>query len=106
MSSNGIEMKRSYAVVWNDGRGVESGRLEPLADRFELRGRDTGRAVLFTDLVSAAIGRRVADRVRGLPVLLLRPRRGDPVRIASLEGAGVLHELAQHVERAGLRVAL
>jgi hypothetical protein len=98
-------MKRSYAVVWSRGQGPGSGRLEPHADRFELCGRDERFSIPFSELASATIARRQADRLRGLAVLLLQRRDDASVRIASLEGPGVLHELAQHVERAGLTVA-
>jgi hypothetical protein len=97
---------RSYAVVWSDGEGVVSGRLEPRADRFDLRGRDRWFSLPFSGLASASIARGHADRLRGLPVLVLRPRGAAAVRIASLEGAGALHELAGHVQRAGLTIAI
>ena len=98
-------MKSSYAVLWSSGQALGSGRLEPHADRFEVYGRDERFSILFSDLADASIARGHADRLRGLAVLLLQRRDGAPVRIASLEGPGVLHELAQHVERAGFTVA-
>lgn len=99
-------MKRTYAVVWSDSGGAVSGRLEPRADRFELYGRDRRCSIPFSELVSASIARGHADRLHGLPVLVLQPCHGSVIRIASLEGAGVLHELAQQVERAGLPLAV
>lgn len=98
-------MKQSYAVVWSSGTELGSGRLEPHTDRFELHGRGEGLSIAFSELAGASIARCQADRLRGLAVLLLRRREQEPVRIASLEGPGVLYELAQHVERAGLSVA-
>ena len=97
---------RSYAVVWSDGDAVVSGRLEPRADRFELRGRDARLSIPFAGLSGASIARRNPDRLRGLPVLALRRRDATTLRIASLEGAGALHEIAHHVEGAGLAVAV
>ena len=97
---------RSYAVVWSDGDAVVAGRLEPQADGFELRGRDVRLSIPFSELAGASIGRRQADRLRGLPVLALQLRNATTFRIASLEGAGALHELAHHVERAGLAIAV
>jgi hypothetical protein len=97
---------RRYAVVWSDGDGVVCGSLEPRADRFELCGRDQRLTIPFSGLDGASIARRHADRLRGLPVLALRSRDATVFRIASLEGAGALHELAHHVERAGLAVAV
>jgi hypothetical protein len=94
-------MKRSYAVVWSSEGDVGSGRLDSLTDRFELSGRDSRFSVLFSDLADATIARGNGERLRGLPVLLLRRRTGAAVKIASLEGVAVLHELAQHVLGAG-----
>jgi hypothetical protein len=92
-------MKRSYAVVWSDGDEIVSGRLEPSADGFDLCNGGRRRLYPFAALAGASIARRRRDRLRGLPVLVLAPRVGEPVRIASLEGAGLLHELAQHLAR-------
>jgi hypothetical protein len=100
-----LPVKRSYAVVWSCVEDVGSGRLEARSDGFELYGRDRRLSVRFSDLASASIARVPGERLRGLPVLVLRPRSGAPIRIGSLEGPGVLHELAQYVEQAGLVVA-
>jgi hypothetical protein len=101
-----LPVERSYAVVWSSGAEIRSGRLDPFADRFELCGRERSFSIPFSELLGAAIARGRGERLRGLPVLVLRPIGGGSVRIATLEGAGVLHELAQHVERAGLAVAV
>jgi hypothetical protein len=98
-------MKRTYAVVWSEGGDVVSGRLDRLGDGFELHGRDRRLSIPFSELVGAAIARGRSDRLRGLPVLALDIGTGAPVRIASLEGTAVLHELADRVAAAGLNVA-
>jgi hypothetical protein len=98
-------MNLSYAVVWSAGGTVQAGRLEPFADRFELHGRERRLSIRFAELSSAAIGRRTGERLLGLPVLSLCLRDDPPVRIASLEGAGTLHELAERIQRAGRPVA-
>jgi hypothetical protein len=92
-------VKRSYAVVWSNGHGVDSGRLEPRGDRFELVGRDHARSVGFGDIVGLSIARQNGERLRGLPVLVLRLTAGDEVRVASLEGTAVLHDLVDLVEQ-------
>jgi hypothetical protein len=96
--------ERSYAVVWSSGDAVRSGRLEQFSDRFDLCGRETRVSISFAELLGVEIAREPEDRLRGLPVLVLRGREGASIRIGSLEGAGVLHELARHAERAGLAV--
>ncbi len=100
-----LPARRSYAVLWSSGDDIRTGRLDPYSDRLHLCGRDRSFSITFSELSSAAIARGQRDRLRGLPVLVLRRIVGAPVRIASLEGAGVLHELARHVEHAGLAVA-
>jgi len=95
----------SYAVVWSVGRDIHSGRLDLHAGGLELHGRDTVLRLRFRDVSGASIGRGRDERLRGLPVLRLAGSGGTSIRIASLQGAGVLHELAHAVERAGLTVA-
>ncbi|HZQ64707.1 MAG TPA: hypothetical protein VFA66_05740 [Gaiellaceae bacterium] len=99
-------VRSAYAVLWSGERGSISGRLEPLADRFELSGREERVSIPYAEVVSAAIDRRNGERLQGLPVLVLRLRgRTDPLRIASMEGAGVLHELARHFAARRARTA-
>lgn len=97
MVQHGHELEpiaRRYAVLWSGWDGEGSGRLEVFPDRFELTGRSRHFDVAFIDLVDATIGRQRGERLRGLPVLRLLARDGRSLRIASLEGAGALYELA------------
>jgi len=89
-------MGKSFAVLWSDGDTVRTGRLERYRDRLELHGRDGDLVVPFADVEEAAIARGHAERLRGLPVLAIVRRGGSRVRVASLDGPGVLHELARH----------
>jgi hypothetical protein len=98
-------MRPSYAVAWSSPSGAGSGRLESHPTGFELHGRGSSTTVPFAGIEAAAIARGHADRLHGLPVLALDLLGGARVRIASLEGAGALHELAGLVERSGLAVA-
>jgi len=97
-------MKLEYAVVWSSNGDSSSGRLELLGDRFELHSRNRRLSVQFQDLTSVSIARGRSDRLIGLPVLALSQRGGPPLRIASLEGAGSLHELVERIERSGRAV--
>jgi hypothetical protein len=94
-------MNRTYAIVWSENGTVASGRLEPLHDRFELAGREQRMSIPFAELEGASIERGRADRLHGLPVLELVRSSGLPVRIASLQGVGVLHELLDYVTPSG-----
>ena len=88
-----------YAVVWSDGAAAQTGRLEAYANRLELHGRDTAVVVPLAEIAEAAIERGPADRLRGLPVLALRRRDGSRLCVASLDGPGVLLELAALTSR-------
>jgi hypothetical protein len=89
--------KRTYAVVWSDDGVTGSGCLALSHDRVELHGRERRLSIPFAEVTGASIARNGSDRLCGLPVLALTRRSAEPVRIASLEGAGALHELAARV---------
>jgi hypothetical protein len=91
---------RTHAVVWSSDEGRFSGRLESFPDRFELVGRDRRLTLQFRDFTAVSIARSRADRLLGMPVLALQRKGGGPVRIAALEGPGLLHDLADRVEQA------
>jgi hypothetical protein len=96
---------RRYAVLWSGCGSDGSGRLDVLADRFELHGRTTLLTVAFAEVDRVAIARGADDRLRGLPVLSLDCRGVGDLRIASLEGTGALYEIASFVDGASLAVA-
>ena len=98
-------MERSYAVVWASNDRPCAGRLEAFADHFELRGLGAPVSIGFDELEAVSIERRGVDRLLGLPVLALAVHDRPPLRIASLEGAGFLRELADRLEAAGCTVA-
>ena len=98
--------QQTYAVVWEQQQIVASGGLTVLPAGFELHGRDRRLSVAFSDVLAASIARGSRERLRSLPVLVLALRGAEPLRIASLEGLGRLHDLAAHVEAAGLQVTL
>jgi hypothetical protein len=91
-------MAGTHAVIWSVDGARGAGRLEPFADRFELVGRHRRLTLPFTDLTGVAIGRGHGDRLLGMPVLVIQRRSGSTVRIAALEGPGLLHDLAARVE--------
>jgi hypothetical protein len=89
----------THAVLWSSEGSRCAGRLESFSDRFELVGRNRRLTLRFTDLIAFSIGRDRGDRLLGMPVLVLRRRAGEAVRIAALEGPGLLHDLAARIER-------
>ena len=89
-----LQMKGTAAVLWTLHGNVHSGRLEAMPDRLELTARGIAFSIPVASIREFGIERGPADRIRGLAVLTLSLVEGDVVRIASLQGTGVLHELA------------
>ena len=88
----------NYAVLWSKDDGpTMAGKLELLGDVIQLDGRN-GRVVRLSlpleAIASARIGRALVERLHGRPVLMLDVRGGGQIRVATLAGAGALHELA------------
>jgi hypothetical protein len=89
----------TYAVVVSsdDGR-AQAGRLDLEADSLAFSG---GSRVRYSDLRDIYLERRSA----GPPALVLQSCSGDQLRIASLEGLGALHELAEELVEARGKMA-
>ncbi len=96
----------SYAVLWSEpSQAVQAGKLElePNALRFEgsrgPRGRAHVHRVFYEDIESVHVGRRVSERLAGRPALVLELAVGGPLRIGSMQGPGILSELAERLGR-------
>jgi hypothetical protein len=87
-------MKGTAAVLWTLHGRVHTGSVEAHDDRLKFRSRDRVAAIPLDSIAQFAIERGPAVRINGLPVLTLFLIEGDVIRLASLEGTGVLHELA------------
>jgi hypothetical protein len=88
----------TYAVVVSADDGPEqAGRLEldPGCVRFS-----GGSRMRYADLRDVYFERRSAGSSTGRPTLVLISRQGERLRIASLEGLGALHELAEELVEA------
>jgi hypothetical protein len=90
----------NYAVMWTDGGPVYAGKLE-LGDGdivLEARGGsgETHRVRLMRPLTGLRIARDAKSRLDGRPVLVLNAAEGA-LRLASLDGSGVLLEVAERL---------
>lgn len=89
----------SFAVIWSDStRAPRVGKLElePTGLRFE--GMRTHR-VFYEDIESVHVARDSTERISGRPALVLDLAVGGPLRIGSVNGVGVLSELAERLGR-------
>jgi len=87
----------SYAVLWTDQTdGVKAGKLELRPECLRFDGPEVQR-VPYADVEGVRVGRRLAERIRGRPSLVLDLAGGRHLRVGSIGGAGTLHELAERV---------
>jgi len=94
----------SFAVVWSESAGpVRAGKLvlETGALRFEGPGDGAPfvHRVYYEDIESVFVGRGNGDRLAGRPALVLDRAVGGRLRIGSVNGVGVLTELASRLGR-------
>src|SRR5580765_1332727 len=99
-------MRTSYGVVWREGENpLARGKLELLPRALRLDGMVGSMPIVrelpYESLSEIRIGRSSLDRIDGRPSLVLEPRTGDTLSIASVAQAGVLAEIAERL--AGLQ---
>jgi hypothetical protein len=87
-------MKGTFAVLWAFHGRVHSGSLEVVADRLLLTTRGRTMALPIGAIERFAIERGPAARLSGLAVLSLELEGHEALRVASLQGTAVLHDLA------------
>lgn len=95
-------MQTSYGVVWREGAlPLASGKLELLPRAVRLDGMvgsvPTTREIAYDLLSEIRIGRSAQDRIDGRPTLVLAPRTGETLAIASVAQAGVVAEIAERL---------
>jgi hypothetical protein len=101
----------SYAVVWSENDGplyagkVELGRRWLVLAGAARPALESLRRLFFEEVADVHVERQAASRLAGRPTLVLERRQGGSVRIASVEGAGALHELAEALAAAREGVA-
>lgn len=95
---------RSYAAVWQEpGGAVLAGRLELRPSYVLLEGTGPSgdpwlERISYEELEDVRIGRSPSERLGGRPVLVIERRGGGALRVASVDGAGFLHEIAQRLD--------
>lgn len=101
-------------MLWSEpAEPVRAGKLElePNALCFEgANGTRNSRhvhRVYYEDIEAVHVGRSVRERLAGRPALVVDLAVGGPLRIGSVQGAGILHELAEqlgHLTATGLAI--
>jgi hypothetical protein len=92
-------MTQTYAVLWREGEGpIYAGTAEPGARGLRLEGSRHGRSaslrtIPYDDLAGLRFTRGVQECLYGKPTLMLEPAEGGAVRIASMNGVGMLRDL-------------
>jgi hypothetical protein len=90
----------AYAVVWSENGGDPlAGSLDVGAGALRFAGGG-GRELAYEDVSDVRIDRHPTLRLAGRPTLVIESRAGDSFRVASLDGAGTLHELAERLHSA------
>jgi hypothetical protein len=95
-------MRTSYGVVWREGhKPLARGKLELLPRTIRLDGMSgsepASREITYDSLSEIRIGRSTAERIDGRPSLMLEPRAGQTVAIASVAQSGVIAEIAERL---------
>lgn len=101
----------TYAIVWRENEGLSyAGRLELGATGISLSGSGAGaeshRELPYDRVASLSLERRSLANATSRPALVLVTRGDDRIEIASLEGLGALHELAESVADASGKAAV
>jgi len=95
-------METSYGVVWKEGdHPLARGKLELLPRALRLEGttgsEPTTREIAYDYLSDIHVGRTAEERIGGHPSLVLEPRAGDRLTIASVAQTGVVAEIAERL---------
>jgi hypothetical protein len=95
-------MRKTYGVVWQEGDlPLARGKLELLARSVRLDGvagaQPIEREIPYDSLAGVRVGRSSEDRIDGRPSLVLEPRAGQSISIASVAQPGVVAELAERL---------
>jgi hypothetical protein len=97
-------MQESYAVNWQGFDGDEhAGRLDVGSSALHLEGGNGSGPVVcdvaYAELDDVHVTRRLDERLRGLPTLVLRRHDGRTLRVACIAEPGALSDLAEQLLR-------
>lgn len=98
-------MSSGFPVLWTLNSAPCVGLAEVDAQRVILTSRHRSFSFPLESVGKLDVLRGAAERVRGLPVLAVTLVSGDVVRVASLGGAGSLHELTQAIDQGRVRAS-
>ena len=87
-------MRRTFPVIWSLHGDTQTGKLEVTKERLELTSRGYTFAFPRDSVTHFDVERGAGARIRGLPTLKIRLVGEHVLRIASLGGAGSLHEIS------------
>ena len=94
-------MRRTFPVIWSLHGDTQTGKLEVTKERMELTSRGYTFAFHRDSVTQFDVERGAGARIRGLPSLRIRLVGEHVVRVASLGGAGSLHEISALLAAAG-----
>ena len=93
---------RTYAVTWRGTTGVvHAGKLELGEKALTLEGGSARKIVRYDELAEVHVGRGMDERLQGRPALVLRREAGDTLYVSSVNGPGVVVEIAERLAALG-----
>jgi hypothetical protein len=95
-------MSESYGVVWRDGmQPPATGKLELLPRELLLEGladsSAVARTIPYDSVEGVRVGRANADRLGGRPTVVVQPRHGLPISIATVDQTSLVGEIAERL---------
>jgi hypothetical protein len=88
----------SFAVLWSESSlPARAGKLELEDAALRFEGQGFVHRVFYEDIEAVHVARARSERLAGRPALVLDLAVGGPLRVGSLEGLGVLSELAERL---------
>jgi len=96
-------MRKTFPVLWSFHGNTHTGKLEATKERIELTSRGYTLAFAHDSIVHSVVERSPETRIRGLTSITVRLVGEEVVRIASLGGAGSLHEISALLAAGGTR---